>query len=72
MILRELFAYLDDNIKLANDNLEAQKILLEVIKIKTQDLTNYTMLKDVPELILDNYKTIAKQLEIDFKKKDGD
>ena len=54
MILRELFAYLDDNIKLANDNLEAQKILLEFIKIKTQDLTNYTMLKDVPELILDN------------------
>ena len=72
MILRELFAYLDDNIKLANDNLEAQKILLEFIKIKTQDLTNYTMLKDVPELILDNYKPIAKQLEIDFKKKDGD
>ena len=67
-ILRELFAYIDDICNLANENPNAKKNLLEYIALKTQDLTYCTILKNVPDLILNNYKAIAKQLEIDYKK----
>lgn len=65
-ILRELFIYIDDNAEFANENPNARQSLLELIALKTQSLNNYTMLKNVPDLILDNYKAIAKQLEIEF------
>lgn len=70
-ILRELFAYVDDNAELTDENSDARKTMLEYIMLKTRDLTNYAILKNEPELILNNYKIIAKQLGIDFKK-DGD